>query len=327
MKKNFFLTIVLILFGSSVFAKVWRVNNNGVSANFTTAQAASNDASVLAGDTIHLEPSITSYGSLNTSKRLTWISTGGFLSNYPNEQYSPNAGRIDGLTALGGVGGSSNSVFHIYINGAANIDASNIRLDRCFIFGSVNLGGYFNSQGTALVVINCWVQDNVSITQGNNNIVTNNIIGNNINGTNALTVYTHNVINASQTSPSTVTNAVVENNIFNKTSSAYTFNNCTVQFNMAGAPVLPAGGNNQNSVAMANVFVNNSGTFDGAFVLKAASPAIGAGSAGVDMGAFGGGSPFKLALQPAIPAIYKIQAPAAPAGNTLNVTFSTKSNN
>ena len=326
MKQFFLLSVAATLTCSISFAKVWRVNNNGgVAANFTSAQAAHDATAVLAGDTIHLEPSIISYGGLSTQKRLTWISTGGFLSNYPNEQFSPNAGRIDGLTA---VGGSSNSVFHIFINGAANIDANNIRLDRCFVAGSINLGGYQTATGTALVVINCWVQDNVSINQGNNNIVTNNIIGNTINGTNALTVYTHNVINAISAGAATVVNAIVENNIFNKTSSAYTFTNCTVQFNMScAAAILPAGGNNQNSVAMANVFVNNSGTFDGAFVLKAGSPAIGAGSAGADMGAFGGGSTFKLALQPAIPAIYKIQAPAAPAGNTLNVTFSTKSNN
>jgi len=329
MKKFFFLSVAATLTCSISFAKVWRVNNNvGVNADFTTAQAATSAATVLAGDTIHLEPSTTSYGSLTTNKRLTWISTGAFLVANPNQQFSLNIGRLDGMT-VGGTGNlANNSVFHIYIDGFVNIDASNIRIDRCFIAGALNLAGYVNSSGSSLVVINSWIQSNVSISQGNNNVVTNNIIGGNINGTSLLTVYTHNVIHAISAGASTVTNAIVENNIFNKSSSAYTFNNCTVQFNMSGAAsVLPAGNNNQNSVAMANVFVNNSGADDVSFVLKAASPAIAAGSAGVDLGAFGGGSPFKLAIQPAIPAIYKIQAPAAPSGNTLNVTFSTKSNN
>lgn len=328
MKKIILFSVAATLTCSISFAKVWRVNNvSGVVANFSTAQAANDNASVLPGDTIHLEPSIVSYGALSTSKRLTWISTGAFLAANPNQQSSLNAGRIDGLTALGGIGGSSNSVFQISMT-TANIDASNIRLDRCFIGGTVNLAGFFNSQGAGLVIINCWVQDNVSITQGSNNIITNNIIGGNINGTPQLAVYTHNVINAVSVSPATVGNSVVENNIFNKTSSPYTFNNTTVQFNMSGAAsILPAGNNNQNAINMSNVFENNSGTNDLAFVLKPGSPAIGAGSVGVDLGAFGGGSPFKLALQPAIPAIYKIQAPSAPAGNTMNVTFSTKSNN
>ncbi|MES2777424.1 MAG: hypothetical protein V4722_24810 [Bacteroidota bacterium] len=331
MKKFFLLSLAATVSCSISFAKVWRVNNNvGVTANFSTAQAANDNVSVLAGDTIHLEPSITTYGSLTASKRLTWISTGAFLDATPNQQFSPNIGRVDALNVYGSGAGPHNSVFHIYIVGSANIDANNIRLDRCYVGGAVNLGGYFNSLGTSLVVINCWIQSSVSIAQGNNNVITNNIIGTTITASpvNQLAVFTHNVINAVSAGINTVTNSIVENNIFNKATSAYTFNNTTVQYNMSGAAnVLPAGNNNQNSVTMSNVFVNNSGADDISFVLKVGSPAIGAGSAGVDMGAFGGGSPFKIALQPAIPAIYKIQAPAAPAGNTLNVTFSTKSNN
>jgi len=331
MKKYGIFTLAMMLMAVLSFAKIWRVNNNlGVSANFTTAQAANDAAAVLAGDTIHLEPSITSYGSLTTNKRLTWISTGAFLAVHPNQQFSNNIGRVDGINVYGSGNLANNSVFHIYINGAANIDASNIRIDRCFVGSTVNLSAYVSGLGTSLVVINSWIQVNVIIDQGNNNVVTNNIIGNYIssNTNNQLTVFTHNVINAIYGSPSTVTNAIVENNIFNNTESPYTFDNCTVQFNMSGvANVLPAGNNNQNGIPMANVFVNNLGADDVSFVLKAGSPAIGAGSSGVNLGAFGGGSPFKLTLQPAIPAIYKIQAPAAPAGNTLNVTFSTKSNN
>ena len=87
MKKIFLLTLAATLISSLSFAKIWRVNNNaGVIADFTTAQQANNSASVMNGDTIHLEPSPASYGDLNASKRLTWISIGAFLVNYPNEQ-------------------------------------------------------------------------------------------------------------------------------------------------------------------------------------------------------------------------------------------------
>lgn len=333
MKKLFLLCVAATLTCSISFAKIWRVNNNtGVTADFTTAQAATDAASVTAGDTIHLEPSITSYGSLTTNKRLTWISTGAFLDVNPNQQFSTNIGRVDNMT-VGGTGNlANNAVFHIYVVSSANIDATNIRLDRCYVGGSVQLASYVNGSGTSLVVINSWIQEDVFINQGNNNVVTNNIIGNRIfsNTNNQLTVFTHNVINAIYANVGTVNNAIVENNIFNKVGSAYTFNNSTVQYNISGAAnVLPAGNNNQNSVAMNTVFVDDNGVDDVSFVLKAGSPAIGAGSGSpaVNLGAFGGGSPFKLALQPAIPAIYKIQAPAAPSGNTLNVTFSTKSNN
>ena len=99
---------------------------------------------------------------------------------------------------------------------------------------------------------------------------------------------------------------------------------------MSGAAgVLPAGNNNQNGVDMNTVFVNYNGTDDASFVLRAGSPAIGAGSGTPpgDLGAFGGSSPFRLALQPVIPAIYKIGVQVAPGGTNFSVTMSTKSNN
>ncbi len=90
---------------------------------------------------------------------------------------------------------------------------------------------------------------------------------------------------------------------------------------------IPAGNNNQLNVNMTNVFVNNAGLVDNDYLLKAGSPAIAAGFGGVDMGAFGGSTPFVLALQPAIPAITNLSAPASSGGNTIQVTFSAKSNN
>ena len=54
-------------------AKIWRVNNTGVPADFTTAQAAINSVSVVNGDTIHLEASGASYGSMNITKQLVII--------------------------------------------------------------------------------------------------------------------------------------------------------------------------------------------------------------------------------------------------------------
>jgi hypothetical protein len=329
MKKFFLLCVTVLLITHVSFAKIWRVNNNaGVIADFTTAQAANDNASVLAGDTIHLEPSITSYGGLNCNKRLTWISTGAFLNIYPNEQFSPNVGKLDNISAY--QTGCESSVFHVYVNGSISLGATGLRVDRCFLGGSIDISNYLGPVFTNIVVINSYSRGSLSVNAHSNNVITNNIFESSLNASSGTTlaVITHNVFNAVNDGAGTVTNAIVENNIFNKVTTAYTFTNSTAQYNMSGsAGVLPAGNNNQNSVDMSTVFVNNSGNTDAAFVLKAGSPAIGAGSSGVDLGAFGGGSPFKLAMQPAIPAIYKIQAPAAPSGNTLNVTFSTKSNN
>src|SRR5688572_15864849 len=99
--KKFSLVMGIILFTCNIcLARIWRINNNaGAGANFTTAQLANDNVSVVDGDTMHLEPSAATYGSLTTTKRLVWISTGAFLSIHPNEQFSPTPGRIDNLTS------------------------------------------------------------------------------------------------------------------------------------------------------------------------------------------------------------------------------------
>lgn len=78
---------------------------------------------------------------------------------------------------------------------------------------------------------------------------------------------------------------------------------------------------------MATVFIDPGNFIDSAFRLKPGSPAIGAGAGGIDAGAYGGISPYRLSVQPNIPAIYKIIAPAVVTGGTITVTLSAKSNN
>ena len=330
MKKLFLMSIAAMLICNTSFARIWRVNNNmGVVANFTTAQAANDAPGVLAGDTIHLEPSATSYGSLNCTKRLIWISTGFFLNVHSNEQFSPNTGMIDYLQAT--QAGCENTVFHIAVNYSIIIGVQGVRLDRTFAGGTISVDNYSNPV-TNTVIINCYSKADLYINIGNNNIITNNIFEGTLNvytGA-AQAIITHNVFNAVSTTSGIITNSTLTNNIFNKANTAYTFTNCIVQYNMSGTDgVLPAGNNNQNGINMSNVFTDYNGNTDAAFVLKAGSPAIGAGSEvpAADLGAFGGSSPFKLAMQPAIPAIYKIEASAAPSGNTMVVKFSSKNNN
>jgi hypothetical protein len=291
--------IALIIITINCQAKIWRVNNNsGVIADFTTAQAAHNGA--LAGDTIHLEPSINSYGSLTTNKRLVWISTGEFLSNHPGLQYSSTPGFVDYLSVTAG---SNNSVFS---------------------------GNYtnFNSGSNNCVVIGCFLNGSLSVNVATNVIISNNIIRSNINvGASSSAVITNNVININSSGAGSIYNSQLQNNIINRATTNYAFTNCIINNNMANNTSLPAGNGNLNSVTMSTVFTNYTGTTDGDFVLKAASPAIGTGYGGIDMGVYSGSTPFVIALQPAIPAIYQLTAPAAPSGNTMNVTFSTRSNN
>jgi hypothetical protein len=312
-------------------AAILRCNNNpGISgANiYSTVQAAHNAASI--GDTIHLEPSPNSYGSLNMTKRLYVVSIGGWLAENPGSQFSTVASRLDGISI--GNTGANNSVISVAF--AGNIDISNnvsgVQIRNCFaISWSLSYQGYINISGGAnniLIAQNYFTY--ISLASSATNItVVNNIITHYIYAdASTSSIFENNVIHSYSThgSSSQVQNSIVRNNIYENGYSNYT--NCTVTNNMTNTNFLPTGNGNINNAVMANVFVAPISNADSAYVLKAGSPAIGTGFGGVDMGAFGGPLPYRLGLQPRIPAITNITAPSVPTTNTINVNFSTKSN-
>ena len=328
--KTIILFILAFLAFNSSFAKIWRVNNTtGITADFTTAQSANDDVNVLSGDTIHLEPSTISYGALTATKRLVWLSVGAFLGAHPGQQYFSYGGKVDGLSVYAG---SANSVFSINCT-FINLSAANVGIIRCYVSGDITFNTYSGTGPSNDIVLNCYCTGSLNMYTGSNHNISNNIFEGyffNASGSGAFLI--NNVFNAvSGNSANTIINCTLQNNIFNKATNPIPFTNCVVEYNMSGiAGVLPTGNNNQNGVTMSTVFINDNGNSDGDFVLKSSpptNPAAGAGVGGVDLGAYGGATPFKIALQPAIPAIYKIIAPASPTGNTMNVTFSTKSNN
>jgi hypothetical protein len=306
-------------------AKIWRVNNvPGVTADFTTVQSAHDAAGVQPGDTLHIEPSITTYGSLTSmSKRLVIISIGEFLSVNPGSQYAQVTGTIAAIT-INNVS-ASNSVFHCNVTGGVSIsNANSLRFERCFIGSSISVNSGNNHVFTGNYIYA------IIFTNSVNNIVSNNIIKYfmDVNTSASATVVNNVLFAETAATGRAMSNTTFQNNIINKNGS-FSFNNSVVENNVASNTSLPAGSGNQNSVNMATVFVNPNGADDASFVLQTSgtNPAVGTGTAGVDCGAYGGNTPLKRGLQPAIPAIYKLSAPAAPTGNTMNVIFSTKSNN
>jgi hypothetical protein len=322
--KNYFLLLFAAFFCVSSFAKVWRVNNiPGITADFTTAQAAHDNLSVFAGDTLHLEPSTTSYGNLTMTKKLTIISIGEFLGSNPGVQYSQVTGTLGSIT-VNNVN-ASGSVLHCNMDGNLSVsNTTSFRIERCKVDGQV----YLSATSNTTVLQN--YLNYIIVTNSNNTIISNNIISYylQVQSTASATV-TNNVIFAvTAAANQPMFNSSFQNNILNKLGS-FAFTNSIVENNLAANASLPAGSNNQNNVNMTNVFVNPNGNTDAAFKLQTtiANPAAGAGVTGVDCGAYGGTAAFKPGLQPAIPAIYKLSAPATPAGNTMNITFSTRSNN
>ena len=324
MKKLICLT-VLSAIAFTLHAKIWRINNKpGVSADFTTAQLAHDNASVLAGDTLHLEPSLNSYGNLSMSKRLVVIGIGYFLAENPGNQAASTPSYIGSLNCYPG---SENSVIMIYITTYAAVYTSNITIQRSYITQFIDMDNADNS-----VIKNCFINQHISLIGGSENvIIANNLVGNHIavQNTSSASIL-NNVFNINSSTGSSIYNAVFRNNIIKHASASFSSTASTVENNLAAnASALPAGNGNQNSINMATVFVNPSGFVDKDYLLQTGggNPAIGGGIGGVDCGAFGGTTPFKLAMQPPVPGIYKLQAASTMVGNTLNITISTKSNN
>jgi hypothetical protein len=335
MKKLFLLSFCSMFFIGESMARIWRVNNNtGVVADFTNLQAAHDGAS--AGDTIHLEPSVNTYGGLNMSKRLVILGMGQFAVNNPGIHWDTRLPYVSDVSAYAGASGSTLMVRftgRIYLE-----NTSNINLQRCAsTVRSLNPGyggGYLQMYNADNVLASgCWFSY-VNFNNGSNNfLLTNSIIGNCVyNDVGSDGIITNNVIFAADSDYGSsncgaLYNCVIGNNIFNR-GQVTSFINCNVSNNLAPNTNLPAANGNLINVDMSTVFVNNAGGFvDNVYQLKPGSPAIGAGGGGVDCGAFGGNTPFRLAMSPPIPSINKMSLPATPSGNSMTLTFSTRSNN
>lgn len=340
--KHLSLLVVAFTLGLTTQAKIWRCNNNsGITADFTSLAAAHNSSSVVDGDTIHLEPSLNSYGDLNPmTKRLTIISIGQFNSINTGFQFSPAEAfcgsiRITNPTANGSVISVRYSGDLVVANNANNANISFINCagttasrNWCGREGSITI-----SQADNCIITNCHASL-ISIIDGANNIIiTNNLIGNSVHVQNTSSAIISQ--NAMFLYPEggcgypAINNSTVSNNIFKGDLPSGFFINCSVNNNYALNGNLPqvAGDGNVNNVDMTTVFVNANGGFgDNFYKIKAGSAALTAGDAGQEIGAFGGSTPFKLAVQPAIPSIYKLQIPATPNGNTMTAVFSTRSN-
>ena len=118
-------TIILLAMATNASASFLRVNNNPginvdnkiVFSNVTAAIAAAS-----AGDIIYLEPSLTSYGIVTLTKKLTLLGPGFFLSqNFPTATQTTSA-TIDGFSAVNTVtiNCDGSVISGLVINGANN---------------------------------------------------------------------------------------------------------------------------------------------------------------------------------------------------------------
>lgn len=341
MKKYLLLLVSIFLLAINASAKIWRVNNTGVPADFTTAQAANNGGSVLNGDTLHFEPSGLSYGNLFLTKGLVLIGNGFFLgtaaaNSNPDLQANTGSSKIDNLYYQAG---SDNSVVEgMFIIGFAYISyggaqISNILFRRNYVGSQLSMGYCNNvqiSQNYLPVIysISSGAATNLSI---NNNILISGVsFDADDNGT-----FQNNVMHVQgQNYVSSFTGFTIRNNI--AVSDYFNIGSSTVENNVSWTNGALGNGLNGNIVIadMTTVFedlpnTSNSFSQDSRFQVKAASPAKTNGTGGGECGIFGiqNGTPYALSGISNVPSIYKLTAPATVTANTLNITISTKTNN
>lgn len=320
------LMLVIALFGLSNIstAKVWRINNNpGADADFTSPQTAVNDASVMPGDTLHLESSATSYGALNLTKKLVLLGPGYFLGSGATENDSLQAITTSAkFSSLSFSAGSDSSIAKGLVITSLTVanGANNIYFSRNYVTSATFLYGSFSNFVASQNYFGADIREQQAGSKTNfvfkNNILTYIRLSPDDNG-----IFENNV-QTSATS-SIFTAFILRNNIFNGT---LTCTACTMHNNIGDATQFPNNNGNQQNVAWNTIF-ELTGSTDEQYKLKAGSPAIGAGVGGIDCGAFGGMTPYVLSGIPNIPTIYYLNTGTVINNNMLDVNLSTRSNN
>lgn len=348
---SFCATLFFALSYQSASAKIWRVNNNpSIVADFTTLQAAHDGAA--SGDTLHLEASPTSYGNLTLTKKLIILGTGYYLDENPNTQAIAQSSKVGSFTINPGSNGSV--IMGLDFMGSAMGISSHDIVIRRNKFCSPHSGvhdfntptitlGYVNN--TSAPVSNIVISENYGVVikvnyASSGLLITNNYIaygGSAADNTTGVCLELHaDVV------------ALIQNNIFRRgkiiaNNSSFSNNIMVNGFlsgtgnllshNLANADQFGTTNGNQANVVMTSVFVG-AGTgisSDGQWKLKAGSPALGAGygstaGAPVDCGMFGGNTPYVLAGQPSMPAIYFFEnQPVGSNTDPIDVTIKVKS--
>jgi hypothetical protein len=341
--KQAVLLLTIAFFAANANAKVWRVNNTpGVTADFTNTDLAVASASVVNGDTIHVEASATTYAGFTLKKKLVFIGTGYFLSGAnANSGLQANGNATVISTVYIDTLCSGSQFMGLTLNISPNFQGAsdngagtdNLTFTRCNLnfFQSY---GYTNTNNimTGLVFNKCYIQGlSLAVYRAQNSEFTNNIFSGALDLSNVFNL--NNLVrNNVFRSAITMYSGYFSNNII--TGTTLTLTNVTIRNNISTGTNLPAGSGNINSATDAALFQGLTGnSTDGQWRLKTGSPAFGAGETlsaiTPDCGAFGTADPYVLSGIPPIPTIYLLTVPAtiATSATTMPITISTKSNN
>jgi hypothetical protein len=316
MKKQLLLSLIFVLSCGIISGQhLKRVNNNpGADPDYATLQAANDAASN--GDTIYVEGSPTDYDGADISKKLVIIGPGYFLTDNDSTQaFGISATFKSDINFNAGSAGSI--ITGCIQKNSINIGVNDISVIRCNvqnIWGSADINNVLILQNYVYSIYN-------SYNDVTNSVISNNIVTGSItftSGSGNLQIV-NNVCTYGYGYAISVYNASIANNIITNPTYGVMINTGNAINNNIFACAGTNASGNQYNVAMANVFIDFSGSLnysdDAKWMLKTGSPAIGAGVSGVDCGVFGGPTPYVLSGVPNLPHIYEASIPGTAYSN------------
>ncbi len=345
MKKSitFFVLVAII---ATANAAVLTVNNNANSpGQYTNAQTAINAANP--GDTIYISGSNSSYGDIHINKKLTVFGTG-----YNPQKQNPLVSSVgyvylDSINSTSGASGSLIEGLYItsYFQCSNSYPFYNIKVKRNYISN-----GYIYVYGNSWLIQNNYIYG-LNLNNNSNIQIVNNIITYFVSGSNqtqpSLLIANNLFIDANSSgyAISSISNAIISNNIFYGISpgtstsqcNACTFNN-NITFGSSNN-TLPYANNtgsgnitNQNPKFTSIATINYTYTATDNYILQTSSPGHNAGTDATDIGPFGGTYPFPsepIGLEPNIPQVktMTISNNVIPVGGTLNLSVKAKKQN
>ena len=349
MKTQLLALFILCLSISITNAAILTVDKAPHAGQYSTLQEAHDAASI--GDTIHVFPSVGSYEAITVTKTLHFMGAG----------FSKSSDNLKPTLLIGTMifsEGSDGSTLESFGRGGGlyvTIDANHITIKRNLLHritiienhsGTCIIQNYIseNSENYAIYVHNnndVFVANNIIWNMYQKGYNTYNKVNEGGNGIFAshnsitLTLF-HNIFNVrtkfnniypcsygANAIIASGANIDIANNIFldGKISASTGY----FYYNMCESTQLPDQNRNIRNVNMDTVFINHS---NADFHLAENSPAKNAGRNGVDMGIYGGSTPFVDNGIPSAPAIIQIEADhVVSKTHGLDITIKAKSTN
>lgn len=334
-------TLLTIFFSIALCAgmaqTIRRVNNNpGISGTNVYSTFAAAHTAAAANDIIIIEPSNDSYGDILLTKPLKIYGNGYFLNSTQKADLRPTSFvTVEFNTGSGGSEVYGVTAVNFYIYGV-----SNVTLSRNYVQSIINLYNRNKAATTNTNISNIFINKNFFTGYVNTNPVAGFTFSNVLVNNNILYYITANsdpsiqnwvVRNNTFTTSSanlTLVNSVLENNFFTAGGGSPGLANVTSSYNISTGTSFPAGIGNQANYDIVTDPPWLGGTNDAAYQIKPGDPLKTKGNGGIEVGAFGGSTPYILSGIPAIPSVVSmVNSGTGDNTNPVKVTITVKSNN